>query len=1084
MLSSRYAAHRGYALILVLVLGIVLASLTGMLLSATGRTDLELRVQENNTKAMYAAEGAVSIGIEKVLLALRTDPQPDLSPFDANAPVMAGATLPTFRIRYWDEATNASSSLPPSAPFFGVIPAPSPNAGLFAAQSPIQILVTAKVGSSLATLADAVRVDLIPIFQFAIFTDGDFELQSPATMNIAGRVHANGDMYFSNGSAAASFAGIVTAAGHIANHASFTTANSVGTGTATTKFGGTALQPTATVVMPYAGTATASHPAVNDLNQAAYLSVFAGNLSDHSTGALPLAVPITVQGQTVCNTNASCTAGSSCRRAMVTDPTGFCTTRITSRPDICGNGSSTSATATLADKSRDNFAQALGINVIQRPSNMYTGGVYNVTGLPARSTTIYGVDFGPTFTGVDVLETAPGRVSSAPATLGFEDQVINRKVPVIAPLQAADDAGARDQRLFWQAHILIIDGIWYKQGASGAAPVPVFNPETWNMAAGPLDFDDAQTALGHKFARVLRYSWFWDPRETRVYTGANPYQRGAQIRSTDFDVAAFNALLEDAQARALLFPPGGNIPPQGVIVYLSETYDPSFEDPNTNAPRSPNVRNFLNFHYLENAPINTRFVDATTKVFTLNSLATTVLPGYSPAPLPATLFSFTPATPTAAIKRPDELGWFPENIWGKNTPRITGSANFFSLTHGQTALNGLSQPKVTPSLAGSTGMAASPTAPPNNPDALVQFAGVNDGCEEPASVVTPRVPATRPTPAQRASGLFRAPCIQSGATPLGPENAVRVVRAQTVIPQGLTVVSDNRMYILGDVNVSLADGSSGADVGVGRVIASASGPVQSYRDVPGRVSFMADSVTLLSSRFSDRTMQRGGDPAATPPTAYATRARFSGGSVRPKDLLVSAPYEPVVAGVLEINGTNNAAGAMPNLCTLSRTDIPNAFAASTLNSGIEVFAGADPRSFRTALPTRYNASFLMGDVPACINAGNNLGNPSGGLNNFPRFLEVWNGTTNVINGSLVSLFRSERGNARFLDSAYGQNDGGTGIVGARQTGAAIYTWTSNPCVYSPPTRVWAFDPSLQNPANLPPGTPRVFADQNMRWVRR
>jgi len=72
----------------------------------------------------------------------------------------------------------------------------------------------------------------------------------------------------------------------------------------------------------------------------------------------------------------------------------------------------------------------------------------------------------------------------------------------------------------------------------------------------------------------------------------------------------------------------------------------------------------------------------------------------------------------------------------------------------------------------------------------------------------------------------------------------------------------------------------------------------------------------------------------------------------------------------------------------------------------------------------------------------------GGLHNFLRYLENWNGRSLYYNGSLVSMYYSEYN---------------TGIFKCCNT------------VYSPPTRSYAFDVLFLNPANLPPGTP-MFQD--------
>jgi hypothetical protein len=70
----------------------------------------------------------------------------------------------------------------------------------------------------------------------------------------------------------------------------------------------------------------------------------------------------------------------------------------------------------------------------------------------------------------------------------------------------------------------------------------------------------------------------------------------------------------------------------------------------------------------------------------------------------------------------------------------------------------------------------------------------------------------------------------------------------------------------------------------------------------------------------------------------------------------------------------------------------------------------------------------------------------GGLENFPRFVEGWGGTTVLYRGSLVSLFPSVQ--------------------------AARHNWQWRG-YYDAPNRDWKFDLRFQDPDNLPPGTPTV-----------
>ncbi len=99
-------------------------------------------------------------------------------------------------------------------------------------------------------------------------------------------------------------------------------------------------------------------------------------------------------------------------------------------------------------------------------------------------------------------------------------------------------------------------------------------------------------------------------------------------------------------------------------------------------------------------------------------------------------------------------------------------------------------------------------------------------------------------------------------------------------------------------------------------------------------------------------------------------------------------------------------------------------------------------SYRQAKNTTVNTAIVAGFLPSgWKNPDTNVTyGYSGGLNNFPRFLEDWSNDTFTYNGSMIELFTSQ--------IATGEWDTGN--------------------IYSPPNRVWDFDPKLA--ANPPPGS--------------
>ncbi|MBL0169160.1 MAG: hypothetical protein IPP90_00315 [Gemmatimonadaceae bacterium] len=111
---------------------------------------------------------------------------------------------------------------------------------------------------------------------------------------------------------------------------------------------------------------------------------------------------------------------------------------------------------------------------------------------------------------------------------------------------------------------------------------------------------------------------------------------------------------------------------------------------------------------------------------------------------------------------------------------------------------------------------------------------------------------------------------------------------------------------------------------------------------------------------------------------------------------------------------------------------------------------------RTAKTSTVNAAILAGHSPTpCDYARAGCASPAygGGLENFPRFLENWNGVIFRYTGSLVSLYTN-----RFSTGLWGN----TANVGFAAAG-----------YYTPPTRQWSFDVNFRFPERLPPGTPSV-----------
>ncbi len=144
---------------------------------------------------------------------------------------------------------------------------------------------------------------------------------------------------------------------------------------------------------------------------------------------------------------------------------------------------------------------------------------------------------------------------------------------------------------------------------------------------------------------------------------------------------------------------------------------------------------------------------------------------------------------------------------------------------------------------------------------------------------------------------------------------------------------------------------------------------------------------------------------------------------------------------LYVKGNFNATGS-----DVGKNETENTKPASLVGDSINILSTEwdDSNSAlgigaRKAGDTTVNAAILSGIVPS------NGTYYSGGVENFPRFLENWSGRTLTYNGSMVVMF-----NSKIATAPWGGAD-----------------------VYNPPSRDWAFDKKFLDATRLPPGTPDV-----------
>jgi hypothetical protein len=185
----------------------------------------------------------------------------------------------------------------------------------------------------------------------------------------------------------------------------------------------------------------------------------------------------------------------------------------------------------------------------------------------------------------------------------------------------------------------------------------------------------------------------------------------------------------------------------------------------------------------------------------------------------------------------------------------------------------------------------------------------------------------------------------------------------------------------------------------------------------------------------------------TLPASSLGAVRVTDGLVLPAEGLTVATARP-----LYVLGNYNQTNSLNLYSTNTSSARPASLVADAITILSQAWSDANSTSLvgsRNAAATTVNAAFLTGAVDTTP------GYYSGGMENFPRFLETW-GLSNVFtyNGSMIKMF----------PSLYATNVWGLGNV------------------YTPPARNWAFDSNFYDPTKLPPKTPSVLKVIRHQWA--
>ncbi|MGA9450313.1 MAG: hypothetical protein WBW41_03100 [Verrucomicrobiia bacterium] len=188
------------------------------------------------------------------------------------------------------------------------------------------------------------------------------------------------------------------------------------------------------------------------------------------------------------------------------------------------------------------------------------------------------------------------------------------------------------------------------------------------------------------------------------------------------------------------------------------------------------------------------------------------------------------------------------------------------------------------------------------------------------------------------------------------------------------------------------------------------------------------------------------DLRTLPGTSLSAVRVVNGTNLPPSGLTVATGRPLYVLG--DYNELNPANLGTTNTSTTRPASLV-ADAITILSDSWSDANSTSPLASRNASSTTVNAALLTGAVYTT------LGHYSGGMENFPRFLETW-GSANVFtyNGAMIKMF----------PSLYATNFWGEANI------------------YSPPTRNWAFDANFDNPTKLPPKTPSLLQVTRGQWA--
>ncbi|MFH7244918.1 MAG: hormogonium polysaccharide biosynthesis protein HpsA [Spirulina sp.] len=277
---------------------------------------------------------------------------------------------------------------------------------------------------------------------------------------------------------------------------------------------------------------------------------------------------------------------------------------------------------------------------------------------------------------------------------------------------------------------------------------------------------------------------------------------------------------------------------------------------------------------------------------------------------------------------------------------------------------------------------------------------------------------------------------------------------------GMTFVTDNSVYIQGDLNPHSEDGTTskileeftqtlwngnvnfGNDFYNKRTTLNTAKFTVLDKDHWRPVELLSDAITILSNNFKDGAVEDGilanrpnSEGAAT--SSYMNQNR----PTSPSTNLVRSQLETgTAANTAPTNGSPPYVDRNGTYHITATTPFYNEYNTNAKWTNFDTNEGERRRNLQTADETFVNATFVGGIVPKRAKQS------YGGLHNYPRFIETWNGKNLFISGSFIQLNFSTGSTGPFEQDAWEADE-------APQNAEPIG-------YYSPPNRRWGYDVGL------------------------